>query len=767
MAFWDKYKVEISDVYGLQWTIEIQEDSVAGSTTYLTATGNPLRFDFFSGSDDYNESIRPSKAIFEVYSTTNFALTDFYTDEDFRLKVNFKYGSTLYWTGFIITSEYSEPYNDTPYPVTITAIDGLNYLKDILYDDSGTYYDGRKRISKILLDILAKINITSFTEYLNIYEEEMADTADDSPLDQAYIDVDIFRDMSCYEVLQAVLEPFNAVIRQRNNGTMVIYRPEELTQATVYGRTFTGETTKSSTSLTPSQYIERTTETNLKQLSGGALMIKGALKKITANQDFGYKESWIDNWEFKGETFDGTDFEGWTQQAGTNAAPVSSELGEGADGVYLGSYDTVAPNAYYIEQEFAPYAVEDLATNYGFEFEYLVHNTTAGDVASLDIAVQIITSDRYLASTTSEGDAYGDFAVWSAGVSYVVHTVTAKGGISGWQKISRPVLTLHGSGPITVRLYASNKADVYVAFKNVKFYNYSEVLSQRQSVIGYRLVKTDKYNNLFARASKRVAEVPVYGTVNYASQRRIVRKTYEATNAVNGKELAVNYIVGDVIDADVDVGNIVEQFAGSIGKPGFDYRVDTVTLTVGEAAASADITCNGETQACEYDTDLATTAAKFVTDHAAQYASIDVTVTSLGADIIFTNDILGEEFIGDTTITPDLGTLDGTVALTTPARPDDAITRTETWNTRSPGGEAQPLLEIITAEIGGQHSRPKQLIQMNIAETLTTAPVFNIIGNLQDSLNTISCNNRKFVVNSAQFDVKQRLWNADLIEIIS
>lgn len=765
MAFWDKYKVEISDVYGLQWNIEIQEDSASGSTTYLTATGSPLRFDFFSGSDEYNEPIRPSKAIFEVYSTTNFALTDFYTDEDFRLKVNIKYGSTLYWTGFIITSEYSEPYNDTPYPVTITAVDGLNYLKDILYDDSGTYYDGRKRISKIVLDILAKINITSFTEYLNIYEEEMADTADDSPMDQSYLDVDIFRDMSCYEVLQAILEPFNAVIRQRNNGIMVIYRPEELTQTTVYGRTFTGETTKSSTSLTPAQYIERTTETNLKQLSGGALMIKGALKKITANQDFGYKESWIDNWEFKGETFDGTDFEGWTQQAGTNAAPISSELGEGADGVYLGSYDTSAPNAYYIEQSFAPYAVEDLSTNYGFEFEYLVHNTTVSDVANLDIAVQVITSDRYLASTTSEGDAYGDFAVWSAGVSYVVHTVTAKNGISGWQKISRPVLTLHGSGPITVRLYASNKTNVYVAFKNVKFYNYSEVLSQRQAIIGFKQSKV-RHSSIFGSYLTPKMDA-IYGTVNYASQRKIVRKTYEATNALNGKELAVNYIIGDVINDDVDVGNIVEQFAGSIGKPGFDYRVDTVTLTGGGAGDSADITCNGDTQACEFDTDLATTAAKFVTDHAAQYASSDVTVTSSGADIIFTNDILGEEFNGATTIVPDVGTLDGTVALTTPARPDDAITQTEVWNTRSPGGEAQPLLEIITAEIGGQHSRPKHLIQMNIAETLTTAPVFNIIGNLQDSLNTISGNNRKFVVNSAQFDVKQRLWNVDLIEIIS
>ena len=232
MAFWNKYKVELSDYLGLRWDIEIQEDSAAGSTTYLTGTGSPLRIEYNSDSDEYNASVRPSKAIFSVYSNTDFALTDFYTDQDFRLKVNIKFGSTLYWTGFVITSEYSEPYSDTPYPVTITAVDGITYLKNILYDDSGTYYTGRKRISKIILDILSKIYVTSFTESINIYEDEMNSSVDDSPLDQAYLDVSIFKDMSCYEVLQAVLLPFNAAIRQ-NNGygvtTGVSYGSEILT----------------------------------------------------------------------------------------------------------------------------------------------------------------------------------------------------------------------------------------------------------------------------------------------------------------------------------------------------------------------------------------------------------------------------------------------------------------------------------------------------------------------------------------------------------
>jgi hypothetical protein len=44
------------------------------------------------------------------------------------------------------------------------------------------------------------------------------------------------------------------------------------------------------------------------------------------------------------------------------------------------------------------------------------------------------------------------------------------------------------------------------------------------------------------------------------------------------------------------------------------------------------------------------------------------------------------------------------------------LTNTTKWNTRSPGGENKPLLEIIGDEIAKQYSRPKQLIQMPIQE---------------------------------------------------
>ena len=123
--------------------------------------------------------------------------------------------------------------------MTITAVCGLNYLKDITFDNAGVYYDGRQRTSLILLNILAKIGFTSFKEFVNVYEATMSNGQADSPFDQLFDDVDKYQDMNCLDVLREVLKPFNAVIRMID-GVFTIYKPTELATATVYGRTFTG-----------------------------------------------------------------------------------------------------------------------------------------------------------------------------------------------------------------------------------------------------------------------------------------------------------------------------------------------------------------------------------------------------------------------------------------------------------------------------------------------------------------------------------------------
>ena len=72
-------------------------------------------------------------------------------------------------------------------------------------------------------------------------------------------------------------------------------------------------------------------------------------------------------------------------------------------------------------------------------------------------------------------------------------------------------------------------------------------------------------------------------------------------------------------------------------------EVNTVTLT--GTSGTANISLNGVDYLATFDTDLTTTAANFVTAHAATIAARDgkIVVTSSGADVIFTAGIAGKD----------------------------------------------------------------------------------------------------------------------------
>lgn len=93
-------------------------------------------------------------------------------------------------------------------------------------------------------------------------------------------------------------------------------------------------------------------------------------------------------------------------------------------------------------------------------------------------------------------------------------------------------------------------------------------------------------------------------------------------------------------------------------------RVDTATLT--GTSGTANVTVNGVAYLATFDTDLTTTAANFVTTHAAALLLRGIVVTSSTADVILTSSIAGVDFIGTTAVANVSGNLAGSVAATTP-----------------------------------------------------------------------------------------------------
>lgn len=862
MAWVVKYDMEIADLNGIVWKVEIEEDAFAGTKTTLKGTDNPIRFEYDNNSDDVFDPIHASSVIISVYSETNFSLIDLYSTEDLQYRVKVYQSASLYWQGYIITGNYSEPYEDVPYPVSIVASCGLNHLKNVLYDDSGTYYNGRRIESQIFIDILGKIGYTGFSEYINIYEESMADSFDDSPVDQTRIDVDIFKDMYCYEVLNELLKKYNACIVHKIGG-FVIYRPVELTGATVYGRVFTAVSTKSSTSFTSVSYINRPTHTSvLRQVPGGALMVQRPAKKVTVSQDYGYKESWLDNYELKVENYDSATltYDLWDND--DDLYPFSEEVAGESAGVMLPAQVDAPPNTNYISQTIGVHAITS-SDLFAFEFDYKFNNYLGSQITTVLLRVQIKSdiSDYYLKIKDEEYLEWDDTLV---GIPLQqgwidISNLTLEKGISEWIHFKRSIEGVPVDGPYTITIWGawvSGTDSFYTVIKNVKFYTSSSNTLEKKVKRKLRQRIQGGYGGEFYLLSK-------YYTVKYkVADDTIVENQYIKTNAINGVDLDYDYMIGDVIDPDID--NIIEQFAGSLvsalptltavaaqfvtdhaadyvgggvvitssgadiimtsstagtdftgsttitnGSGDLDGSVDATqanvtalaeihTITLSGGSGTADLTGYGvqvgTTHEATYNGSLSQTAADFVTDYAADYATKGIILTSSGNDVIFTASIPGTPFWDDATIVNTSGDLSGSVVITQNNRVAvkriDTITLTGTygsadilcdgvteeatfgldyttdWNTRSPGGESKPLLEIIGDEIANQYSRPKQLVQMIIRNTGSAVSGFNQIAHFEDDLNKISGNNRKFVMNRGSFDVKNRIWDVDLAEII-
>jgi hypothetical protein len=762
----ERWRIEFSDLQKVEWRISIEDPDFTGDYTLLKATGNPLNFAYDNESDDVFDPMRPSRATFEVYSETNFALLDLYSVEDMHYPVNIYCNEALYWTGYIETQNYEEVYEPVPYAVSITATDGLSILENILFADNIaysegeetiTYYNGHELESAIILDILAEIGFTEFKEYVNIYEDDMVSTASDSPFDQIKIDRDVFKDYYCYEVLSELLRKYNAIIRQKD-GVFCIVRPAELLDTTVYGRWFTGDTTKTAITLNPDQFLKRkNTHPSARriQLPGGRLMIAPPAKKVSSYQDYGNRQSWIDNYDFDSDSWNGTDFQFWTKSASSLICHIGQIVPGEKAGVYLYNRNTYPTLAYYIYQSFGTEAIISTYDIFNFEFDFMTVNNEIIAKTGVKFYVRIKCDDaNYWLVEKDDTEA-----IWQNTAGLITVETDAPLGFSSWSTWRRTITGLPAAGSYTIYIYNSDYTDnVRVGVKNVKFYATSDEI----------LVKTRKHKGPFKKLGEWVLMNNPFGKdptaklvqVSRLDFDEITESEYHVYNGIVGNDRAYNYVLGDVVDADMD--NTISQCKGALGvmKRVNGYRVDTIILT--GTTGACDIIVGGLSDTAIFSGDLSDTAADFVTNNVLAFDSIGITLTSAGSHLIFTSKVLGADFEGDTSIVNVSGNLFGTITYTTPAY-SETLEPSDKWNFR---GESnyKPLLHHIADEIALEYSKPRQLIQMPLLETAQGVQI-DVIGNFQDDINTSGGETRVFVLNRAEFDVRKRRWEADLHEI--
>lgn len=546
MSWGVKYRCEFSDIRGLVWKWDFLWDGYAGTPITMQASGSPMSYEPLADADDlYEAPVRGIKADLRIISTSMFQYVEFFSVINLGVKVNIYQGANLYFTGYVQSRNYKEPYNDYPYEVTISATDGLGYLNDILYEQSpGVSYTGRKSDVQVLFDCLGKIGITSFVEIVNIYDTNMSVGVGDSATEQTRLSVDIYKTMDCHKVLEHLLSKWNALIRQKD-GVFYIYRPKEII-ALSYARVFIATSptayTKTNTTLDFAQFINRSgNASDLLDTNGGTVMIVPAAKKITLNQNYGSKESWINNWELNADTFDGTDFQGWNGLFVTHIGNV-----------YAGEKSGVALlNNSTLGQTFAPNAKISPSDLITIEFDYGFFNLTSAPV-SARVLLTIKQGSMYIYPFD---DIYFE---WSPVPSVINIAQSAPVGWTGWVSYKRQCKFsgLSSDAPISILISSIIGLGVYSCCKNIRFYASSiEILSAKTVVRG----QERPYRPSTMSSGKTTRSLAFQ-----QSLKEIIEKRYVITAAPEGNSLSIDYIAGDVLTSEVNIDNIIEQFDGAL-----------------------------------------------------------------------------------------------------------------------------------------------------------------------------------------------------------
>jgi len=450
------------------WKIDILQDGFAGVASEMQMSGSPLTIEWPSTSDDLHEqNIRGSVASIGVFAETDFQYQDLFTSENLEYKVNIYNDTTLFWTGWITANTWQEPYSCIPYPITISATDGLGILKDFEFTDLTMT---RRTGSKLIYDILSTIGFTAFTEYINVYDTLMDVDVDDSPLDQAEFYTWVFEDMNKHEALEELLKTFNAGIIQ-SWGEMIVYRYLELGDATMYGRKFTDATTKTAVTYDPLQYINRTTETsNFLDPGRGTLNVIPKISKFTILQDYGDRESVLQNHTFYYKDFPAVanTLDGWERYDSCRFEPLYNTEGED-NGVLIDETDT-------------PISVPSPLADKRY-----IYQTIAGSLSGTD-TIHVKFDYGFINSQLTAQTATMFMEVGAS--SYNSGVISAPTGWSGWTTIEGEQAA--AAGDIVVKLYAGRNADQYIktAFRNVEI-TYMTAYNQYYDTVEYEVVNAD------------------------------------------------------------------------------------------------------------------------------------------------------------------------------------------------------------------------------------------------------------------------------------
>jgi hypothetical protein len=468
--------------------------------------------------------------------------------------------------------------------------------------------------------------------------------------------------------------------------------------------------------------------TSLIQVPGGQKMMQTPAKKVIINQDYGSKESWIDNWQFLPETYNNGLFDNWELSGSSDASvcPMSDIVKGEESGVAINS-GTTAFEVGRITQTFSRESCVSNKDGFVLAFDYGIYNDDILFTDTMQIMIMVIKHGIWYLEEIDD-----DTCAWTITPSQIEvlnDDVLVNGNIlpgfesnQGWMSWKKSFIGFPtGDGHISITLYSAVYNQFYTCYNNIKFYASSTEIVKKQ-------VKRKLRERIQYEAKGLWQVLSKYYTVSYKKineETPIVEHQYIKENTINGEEVDYDYIIGDVLNTsspvhsgDTNIDNILGQFAGAIGVTPAQKRRDLVHLDADFAGTgSCSILCNGVTKTATKTAlqNLTTVADNFVTAFASDYLAVNIVLAHAGDILIFDSNIDGYDFTGSTVVTNLTGSLHGTVTYSLGAY--GIIRPSVSWYGEEPSsGTLKPLLELIGDEIAEQYDEAKQFNQMPIQE---------------------------------------------------
>ncbi len=142
MAYGVKYRLEFSDDLENGKKIEILKDNYSGSVLPIVAGADPCVISW-QGDDNFYNPIIGSQCTLNFFVTDTVSYDNFheFDEREYKVKISYKDSSNnyqTYWIGWLVVDQFKEAVTTKPFPITLTAFDGLGTLDafDMFLDET-------------------------------------------------------------------------------------------------------------------------------------------------------------------------------------------------------------------------------------------------------------------------------------------------------------------------------------------------------------------------------------------------------------------------------------------------------------------------------------------------------------------------------------------------------------------------------------------------------------------------------------------------------